>query len=609
MVHCLSAPLNTSDLWGRSFGVVGEERAFDYIVCGGGNAGLTIASRLSEKPTISVAVVEAGGFYELDNGYYSEIPGCCRKYCTPVLVGGNIIDPQPLVDWGVVIEPQKHLNNQSFRYPAGKTLGGGSARNFTSYLRPTKGAFDKWAAEVRDDSYQFREFTRYFRKTISFTSPPESRLAKDHYDEDAFWKAGGPVKVSFPQYRQPLTDKIPDALQKAGLSALRGLSSGKLIGFGQSPFTVDPSTGTRSSSESSFLQTALGRENLTVYIKTTAEKIVFDGKKATGVNVETGGLRYTLKAKNEVIVSSGAFRSPHLLLLSGVGPKNDLEKLGIEVLADRPGVGQNYHDHMAAETIYPVDCYTLSALQDSASMEEATKQFINTRDGPLTGIGVDILAFEKIPPHHRTKLFPEAENDLATTYPSDWPEIEIIPLSFTNLPTPEPEKQHYMSLMFVNQAPLSRGTITLKSASPSDPPVVDPNYFSHPTDKELMIAAFRRVREIASHMDFINGVEFSPGASVQTDNDEHIMEFLKAAGVPFFHAAGTCKMGKRDDPMAVVDSTARLIGVEGVRVVDASAFPFCLPGHPQSVVYALAEKIAEDILSMLKNRERLLHIR
>jgi choline dehydrogenase len=198
-------------------------------------------------------------------------------------------------------------------------------------------------------------------------------------------------------------------------------------------------------------------------------------------------------------------------------------------------------------------------------------------------------------------LSPEAEIDLATIFAPDAPEIEYLPLSFTFAPTPEPGKQNYMCLAFTDVAPMSRGTVILKSASPSDPPVVDPNCFSHPTDQQVMLGAFRRAREIASQIDVICGPEYAPGAAISSDNDEQIMQFLRAAGVPFLHASGTCKMGKTDDPMAVVDSRARVIGVEGVRVVDASAFPFVLPGHPQSVVYGLAEKIADDILEGLNS--------
>lgn len=154
-----------------------------------------------------------------------------------------------------------------------------------------------------------------------------------------------------------------------------------------------------------------------------------------------------------------------------------------------------------------------------------------------------------------------------------------------------------MAFIFTDVAPISRGTVTLKSSSPSDPLVVDPNYFSHPTDQQIMVAAFKRVREIAKHIDAISGPEFAPGPSVATDNDEQIMEFLRAGIAPFLHASATCKMGKVDEPRAVVDSQARVIGVEALRVVDTSAFPFVMPGHPQSVVYALAEKIADDVLN------------
>jgi choline dehydrogenase len=233
------------------------------------------------------------------------------------------------------------LNNQAFRYPAGKTLGGTSARNFMGYHRPTKGTFKKWAVEVGDTSYAFPEFLPYLKKSVCFTKPSAERLPADKFDESAFSKDGEPVQVSYPRYAQPLTEHVAKAFTSAGLTELNGLNSGKLLGFGHIPLTIDPKTGIRSSSESSFLQSALGRENLTVYLNTTANKVEFHGRKATGVAVQTGETRYLLKVNREVIVSSGTFRSPHLLLLSGIGNKADLEKLGIDVVADRQGVGQN----------------------------------------------------------------------------------------------------------------------------------------------------------------------------------------------------------------------------------------------------------------------------
>lgn len=209
---------------------------------------------------------------------------------------------------------------------------------------------------------------------------------------------------------QSSVDWVSDkGLEKAGIPTVKGLSSGKLIGHGHYPLSVDPSTEIRSSSESALPQAALGRENLTVYIKTNVDRIVFDNGRANGVKVQSGGVEYNLHASKEVIVSNGVCRSPHLRLLSGVGPKRDLEKLGIRVVTDRSGVDQNLSvspeagvpkvlrlaetrwDHMVVETIYPVDCYSLSALQDSATMETAIKKFMNTRNGPLTSIGSDTL--------------------------------------------------------------------------------------------------------------------------------------------------------------------------------------------------------------------------
>lgn len=282
-------------------------------------------------------------------------------------------------------------------------------------------------------------------------------------------------------------------------------------------------------------------------------------------------------------------------------------------------------DHFNAETMWPINTWSLSALQDPTEMAKEAKRFLKTGEGPMASVGCDICGqtlfssplvaivfsdptavFERIPQNLRSNLSEKAQSDLST-FPSDWPELEFVPLSFTFNPTDfDPaDPKYYMSIQVVNTACLSRGTVTLASASPSDPPVVQPNYFTHPTDHEVMVAGLRRAREIAASLSpaLINGPELSPGIDkVRTESKEEIVEWARGAGAPFVHAMASCKMGKLDDEMAVVDSQARVIGVKRLRVVDTSAFPFGMPGHPQSVVYMLAEKIAGDILKGLKGQ-------
>lgn len=298
----------TQQLVGSAFGVLGTEATFDYVIIGGGTAGLTIANRLATTNQ-SVAVVEAGSFYELTNGNLSQVPAYAGYYSST-----DAAQPiQPLVDWGFITAPQPDLLNRIFHYTQGKTLGGGSARNYMFYHRGTAGSYQKWADQVDDQSWTFPNILPYFKRSVNFTGPNAQTLNQTGpYDPDAFSLTGGPLHVSYPSYYWAVSDCLVKGLEAIGLARIAGFSSGALIGFARPTSTIDPSLGTRSSSETSFLEDALQRtNNLHVYLNTLAKKVNFDeNKTATGVDVTTAGVSYTLNAVKEVIVSAGAVSTP-----------------------------------------------------------------------------------------------------------------------------------------------------------------------------------------------------------------------------------------------------------------------------------------------------------
>jgi choline dehydrogenase len=289
-------------------------------VVGGGTAGLTLASRLSE--TASVAVIEAGGFYETDNGNMSVVP--FNSLLMGVLTSAAGYARQPLVDWDLITVPQAAYNNSRLHYAQGKTLGGSSALNTMGYHRGSKGAYQRWADLVDDQSYTFDNLLPYFQKSCNFTPPDlEKRNAPNAipaYDPGAFSATGGPLHVSYVNWVDPTVVALSGALQQIGLSiSPTGFNSGIMSGYrGFATSTINPTDATRSSSYSSFLKQALVQTEIMVYPHTQAMKILFDNsKKATGVVVSTQGLEYTISARKEVIVSTGVFHSPQLLMVSG----------------------------------------------------------------------------------------------------------------------------------------------------------------------------------------------------------------------------------------------------------------------------------------------------
>ena len=473
------------------------------------------------------------------------------------------------------------------------------------FHRQTAGSAGRWASETKDQSYTFEKLLPFYEKSVKYTPPsPEVYTNTTNEQDPAVFSAnGGPLQVSGGGYSDPFGTWGLRALCAVGQRAIKGFQSGMLIGSSYVLHTVDPVKGTRSSSEASFLQQALNQTKLTVFNNTMAQRIIFNGKTASGVSVSSsfGGKPYTIEASREVILSAGAFQSPQLLMVSGIGPLPTLRKHNIPVVRVLPGVGQNLWDHPFFASSFRVDVLTASAaLNNPLLADAAALAWRETGKGPLSIGASGVSGFEKLPREYRRKLSTKTQTAL-NEFPDDWPDLEWIPTGayfgkMRDFATEDPKDGHnYASLAVALVAPLSRGTVTISSASMHDPPVIDPNWLTHPGDKEVALAAFKRQREIWSKLNDVTlGEEYFPGARVQTD--EEILEWIADSLAPISHPASTCKMGKRGDRMAVVDSQARVFGVERLRVVDASAFPFLPPGHPQATVYALAEKVAGLIL-------------
>lgn len=612
LVVCLAAvsTVQGQRLYSSFFGVPGTDATYDYVIVGGGTAGLSLATRLAEG-NASVAVVEAGGFYETDNGNLSVVPGYATYY-----TGSDLDNFQPLIDWGIATTEQGAPISRRLHYARGKTLGGSSARNYFLYQRPSIGSMQKWADEVDDESWTWDNMLPYFKKSTNYTAPSNSSYTNSTNPQDAtaFQPNGGPLHVSFSNSVDSFGTWARLAFIEAGMPQITGLSSGRLLGSAYATLTIDPINGERSSSESSFLQSAIEAklQGLTVYKNTLATKVLFSGNgtRATGMSVltagtfGTGSVNFTLSANKEVILSAGAFQSPQLLMVSGIGDCAELASFNIKCRHNLTGVGKNMMDHPIYGSARRVNVLTASASANNPAVGAAlVEKYLGSASGTLSIFGPGYYGWEKLPEPYRSSLANSSRAALDAAVPADWPEIEWLPVAAyngdnSNKQTLDPKDGHYYAT--INSclvAPLSRGTVRLAGPDMLTLPKVNPGWFSSSADMDLAVQAFRRQRAIwnsLAEMGVADAEEAYPGASVQTDDE--IKAWIGESMTTVYHASGTCKMGVKTDETAVVDSKGLVFGFDNLRVVDTSAMPFLTPGHPQSVVYAMAERAADLIL-------------
>lgn len=425
-----------------------------------------------------------------------------------------------------------------------------------------------FADAVGDDSFLYDKMLDFYAKTMNFT-PPDSQErfanATPNYDP-ADTSEGGGLAVTYPAYAQSWSTWLTLGWEAIGIKKVNAFINGNLLGQSFHMNTVNHTTGFRSSSEAAYLRPVVSRTNLALFDKTMVQRIVFNGRKeAIGAQV---GAKCIISATKEVLLSAGVFQSPQMLLVSGVGPKALLQSLDIPVIADRPGVGQNLREHIVTFVSHQVNMITASKLADPAYLSQAIDDFNNHAAGPLTSVGGDMMAMEKIPSALRTN-FSSITNQALDKLPADWPEVayafvpNALPPGYVNTSVPPVEGGNYATNVVVLFAPQSIGNVSISSSNITDPPLINPAFLTHPSDVDVMVAGFKRVRQaLASNAmaPILIGPETIPGSYVQTD--EQIVDFLKQTVQPFQHAFASNKMGKANDPLAVVDTRGRVYGVK-----------------------------------------------
>jgi len=533
---------------------------YDYIIVGAGSAGCVLANRLSADAKNRVLLLEAGG---RDNWIWFHIP-----------VGYLFAIGNPRSDWMFKTEAVPGLNGRALNYPRGKVIGGSSSINAMIYMRGQAADYDHWR-QLGLKGWGWDDVLPVFKQ-----HEHHFLGAGEHH------AIGGEWRIDHPRVRWDLLDAFRTAAEQAGIRRIVDFNTGD--NEGSAPYHVNQKFGRRWSAARGFLKPALGRSNLRLETGCLVERLQFDGKRATGVRFRQNGELKVARCRGEVILSAGAIGSTQALLLSGVGPAAQLSQLGIPVVLDKPGVGENLQDHLQLRLIYKVTgVKTLNEMYASPfGRAQIFLDYAFRRRGPLTMAPSQLGIVTRSDPHRERANI----------------QYHVQPLSLDRFGEPLHTFPAFTASV-ANVQPTSRGFIRITSADPSVAPAIQPNYLATEEDRRVAADSIRVTRGIVAQpaLKAFHPVEYLPGESIG-DDDASLAKAAGDIGSTIFHPVGTAKMGRDNDPMAVVDERLRVFGLERLRVIDASVMPTITSGNTNSPTIMIAEKGATMIGEDMRGR-------